>query len=155
MLLGGFELAERMLGFPVPVVVACTGHALAMGSFLLCSGDYRIGAEGEFKIQATRSQSASRCRYPRSPPAPPTHALRFDRAVGLAAMSARPTPSRGLARWVFAPDDVVTVAQEVAIVCRLDAAAHLGTKRRARADMLAAVHAGIEAEFARDPSPST
>src|SRR5262245_11938101 len=27
----GFELAERVLSFPAPVVVACTGHALAMG----------------------------------------------------------------------------------------------------------------------------
>src|SRR5215471_4063329 len=27
----GFELAERLLSFPVPVVIACTGHAIAMG----------------------------------------------------------------------------------------------------------------------------
>src|SRR5262249_36054499 len=40
----GFELAERILAFPTPVVVACTGHAIAMGAFLLLSGDYRVGA---------------------------------------------------------------------------------------------------------------
>src|SRR5215471_13701713 len=34
----GFELAARLLSFPAPVVVACTGHAIAMGAFLLLSG---------------------------------------------------------------------------------------------------------------------
>src|ERR1043166_7886315 len=33
--LTGFELAERILSFPAPVVIACTGHAIAMGVFLL------------------------------------------------------------------------------------------------------------------------
>jgi enoyl-CoA hydratase len=27
----------------MPVVSACTGHAVAMGAFLVLSGDYRIG----------------------------------------------------------------------------------------------------------------
>ena len=35
MVRGGFELAYRVLSFPLPVVVACTGHAIAMGTFLL------------------------------------------------------------------------------------------------------------------------
>ena len=50
MLSGGFELAARLLAFPTPVVIACNGHAMAMGAFLLLSGDYRIGCEGSFKI---------------------------------------------------------------------------------------------------------
>src|SRR3984885_912859 len=52
MLRAGFELAERVLAFPLPVTVACTGHAIAMGVFLLLSGDYRIGADGPYKITA-------------------------------------------------------------------------------------------------------
>ena len=52
MLKSGFELAERLLAFPLPVVLACTGHAITMGSFLVLSADYRIGAAGDFKIQA-------------------------------------------------------------------------------------------------------
>src|SRR5262250_1341187 len=52
MVRGGFELAERVLAFPMPVVVACTGHAVAMGVFLLLSGDYRLGAAGPYKITA-------------------------------------------------------------------------------------------------------
>ena len=52
MVRGGFELAARLLSFPAPVVIACTGHAIAMGSFLLLSADYRIGADGPYKITA-------------------------------------------------------------------------------------------------------
>ena len=52
MVRGGFELAYRVLSFPQPVVVACTGHAIAMGAFLLLSGDYRVGAAGPFKFVA-------------------------------------------------------------------------------------------------------
>ena len=58
----GFELAERILAFPAPVVVACTGHAIAMGAFLLLSGDYRVGAAGRTGSEPTRSRSVSRCR---------------------------------------------------------------------------------------------
>jgi enoyl-CoA hydratase len=52
MLTGGFELAERLMSSPRPVVMACTGHALAMGVFLLGCADYSIGTEGAFKIGA-------------------------------------------------------------------------------------------------------
>jgi len=52
MLRAGFELAARVLSFPKPVVVACSGHAIAMGVFLLLSGDYRVGAAGPYKITA-------------------------------------------------------------------------------------------------------
>ena len=47
---GGAELALRLYAFPLPVVIACTGHAIAMGAVLLLSGDTRLGAEGDFKI---------------------------------------------------------------------------------------------------------
>jgi enoyl-CoA hydratase len=40
----------RLYGFPLPVVVGCTGHALAAGAILLLASDCRIGAEGDFKI---------------------------------------------------------------------------------------------------------
>jgi len=33
----GFELSVRLLSFPAPVVVACTGHAIAMGAFLFAA----------------------------------------------------------------------------------------------------------------------
>ncbi|PKM31098.1 MAG: enoyl-CoA hydratase [Gammaproteobacteria bacterium HGW-Gammaproteobacteria-11] len=46
----GSTLARRMLSHPFPVVVACTGHAVAKGAFILLSADYRIGVEGPFKL---------------------------------------------------------------------------------------------------------
>jgi len=52
MLRAGFDLAERILRFRMPVVIACTGHAIAMGVFLLLCGDYRVGAAGPYKITA-------------------------------------------------------------------------------------------------------
>ena len=46
----GSTLARRLLAHPFPVIVACTGHAVAKGAFLLLSVDYRIGVEGAFSI---------------------------------------------------------------------------------------------------------
>jgi enoyl-CoA hydratase len=46
----GSQLSLRMLSFSKPIIVACSGHAIAKGGFLLLSADYRIGVEGDFKI---------------------------------------------------------------------------------------------------------
>lgn len=46
----GSTLARRLLSHPFPIVVACPGHAVAKGAFLLLSADYRIGVEGPFSI---------------------------------------------------------------------------------------------------------
>jgi len=46
----GSTLARRLLSHPFPVIVACPGHAVAKGAFLLLSADYRIGVEGPFHI---------------------------------------------------------------------------------------------------------
>lgn len=46
----GSKLSLRMLSFPTPIIIACNGHAIAKGAFLLLSADYRIGVEGDFKI---------------------------------------------------------------------------------------------------------
>ena len=46
----GAELLLRLYQSPLPVVAACTGHALAMGAVLLLGCDSRIGAAGDFKI---------------------------------------------------------------------------------------------------------
>ncbi len=46
----GAEMYMRLYGFKMPVVAACTGHALAGGALLLLASDTRIGAEGDFKI---------------------------------------------------------------------------------------------------------
>ncbi|KGS11215.1 MULTISPECIES: crotonase/enoyl-CoA hydratase family protein [Pseudomonas syringae group] len=46
----GSTLARRMLSHPFPIIVACPGHAVAKGAFLLLSADYRIGVAGPFSI---------------------------------------------------------------------------------------------------------
>ncbi|WP_426141966.1 crotonase/enoyl-CoA hydratase family protein [Pseudomonas sp. DWP3-1-2] len=46
----GSTLSRRLLSHPFPVVIACPGHAVAKGAFLLLSADYRIGVDGPFSI---------------------------------------------------------------------------------------------------------
>lgn len=51
----GAELLLRLYGGPLPVVAACTGHAIAMGTFILHACDTRIGASGAYKIGANEA----------------------------------------------------------------------------------------------------
>src|ERR1700758_5106117 len=85
MLAGGFELAARVLAFPKPVVMACTGPAIAMGSFLLLSGDHLVGSPSH-RVQA--NEVAIGLTMPGPAIAILKHRLTpaaFQRAVGLAA----------------------------------------------------------------------
>jgi len=149
MLRSGFELAQRLLSFPRPVVIACPGHAVAMGVFLLLSADYRLGAEGAHKITAnevaiglTMPETAVEICRQRLAPA------YFHRAV--------------INAEVFAPDEAVTAgfldrvvpASELQAVARdaaaqlatLNMGAHAATKLRARGQALNAISRAIEAD---------
>jgi enoyl-CoA hydratase len=53
----GFRLLSRVYSFPRPVIAASTGHAIALGAFLLCCADYRIGAQGNFIVQANETRN--------------------------------------------------------------------------------------------------
>ncbi len=46
----GGDLVRRLYGSSVPVVAACTGHALAAGALVLLGCDLRIGADIDCKI---------------------------------------------------------------------------------------------------------
>jgi enoyl-CoA hydratase len=46
----GAALYGAMVAAPIPVIVSCTGHALAGGALLLLSADYRIGRNGTFRL---------------------------------------------------------------------------------------------------------
>ena len=46
----GAALFHRLYSFPMPLIGACTGHAIAAGAFLLMCCDTRIGAAGKFNI---------------------------------------------------------------------------------------------------------
>jgi enoyl-CoA hydratase len=149
MLRSGFELAHRLLSFPMPIVAACSGHALAMGAFLLLSSDHRIGAEGAFKIGAnevaiglTMPRAAIQiCRQRLAT----TH---FDRSVINAEIYA---PGAAVAAGFFdevaAPEKLTASARETALrLAKLNLAAHAATKMRVRDAMLGALSRAIEAD---------
>jgi enoyl-CoA hydratase len=147
MVRGGFELAYRVLSFPQPVVVACTGHAIAMGAFLLLSGDYRVGAAGPFKFVAnevaiglTLPQAAVEVLRARLTPSA------FGRA---AILSETFTPDNAVESGFLdrvVPDwDVSANAREVAAaLSTLDRQAHAASKLRVRHDTLVALRAALE-----------
>lgn len=151
MLTMGFELAERLLTFPTPVVIACNGHALAMGMFLVLAGDYRIGAEGAHKIGANEVAigltmpffGVEICRQRLAP-------AHFNRAVINAEIY---TPTEAVAAGfldrVVPASDLQDVAQSAAAtLTKLNMAAHAATKLRARERTLRAIRAAIEADVA-------
>ena len=46
----GMELLKRLFLSPQPIILAVTGHAVAMGALLTLTADWRIGVSGEFRI---------------------------------------------------------------------------------------------------------
>ncbi len=52
----GAEMLLGLYGFPLPVVIACTGQALAAGALVLLCGDVRIGTRGAFKVGLNEMQ---------------------------------------------------------------------------------------------------
>ena len=152
MLRAGFELAYRVLSFPRPVIVACTGHAVAMGVFLLLSGDYRIGVAGaahkitanEVAIGLTMPQAGVEICRQRLTPA------HFNRAVILAEPFTPDTAvAAGFLDRVVPAADLLDVARTTAAqLAKLDLEAHAATKLRARGSALKALRAAIEADDA-------
>jgi enoyl-CoA hydratase len=152
MLRGGFELSHRLLSYPKPVVMACTGHAIAMGAFLLSSGDHRVAAHA-YNIQANEVAIGMTIPYA----ALEIMKLRLTRsayqqAAGLAKIFFGETAlAAGFIDEIVLPEMVLSRAEEAAReFAGLNQQAHAATKLRARADALKAIRAGIdglEAEF--------
>ena len=153
----GFELAERLLAFPAPVVAACTGHAIAMGAFLLLATDYRVGPAGEYRIGANEVAigitmpffGIEICRQRLAP-------AHFHRAV-INAEIYRPEDAvaAGFLDRVVPAGDVPAVAHAVASdLATLDIGVHTATKRRARDHALKAIRAAIEADDAAFGAPA-
>jgi enoyl-CoA hydratase len=147
MLRTGFELAERILSFPAPVVISCTGHAVAMGVFLLLSGDYRIGVAGPYKITANEvaigltlpGAAVEICRQRLSP-------AHFNRATVIAEVFApHDAVDAGFLDRVVAEAEIDDAAGMVAArLAQLDRAAHTATKLRVRKPALEAIHDAIQ-----------
>ena len=46
----GTDVMMNVYELPIPVVIGCTGHAIAGGALMLATADIRIGVDGPFKI---------------------------------------------------------------------------------------------------------
>ena len=146
----GATLAERVLSFPAPVVVACTGHAFPAGAFLLMAADARVGADGpyrlglnEVRIGLTLPWFAVVLARHRLTPA------HFDHAAVTGDMFDPPTAREaGLLDTLVPPDDVPRLALGVANgLCQLDRSAHAATKLRVRQSVLRELRDAIALEL--------
>ena len=155
MLSGGFELAIRLLSFPVPVIMAATGPAIAMGSFVMLCGDHRVGSPSsrfqanEVAIGMTLPVSAIEIMRSRL-----TRAA-FSRAVSMAAVfTGADAVSAGWVDEIAEDGNVLARAHDVATdaAAGLNVKAHRASKLKARRDAILAIQAGIDGlptEFAK------
>ncbi|MEI8159318.1 MAG: crotonase/enoyl-CoA hydratase family protein [Burkholderiales bacterium] len=142
----GSTLARRMLAHPQPLIVACPGHAVAKGAFLLLSADYRIGVEGPFtiglnevKIGMTMHHVGIAIAQDRlTKPA-------FQRAVINAEMfTPQGAVAAGFLDLVVAPEQLMAAAREVAQqMKKLNMTAHKNTKLKVRKTLLDTLDAAI------------
>lgn len=145
----GFELGYRMLSFPTPIVVACSGHAIAMGAFLLLAADYRLGADGPFRIGANEVAigitmprfGVEICRQRLAP-------AHFNRAVGLAEMyKPADAVAAGFLDRTVSPPELQDEAQKLAAdLAKLNMVVHAASKLRMREQALKAIRAAIDAD---------
>lgn len=150
MLKAGAEFAERIMKFPRPVVVACTGHCVAMGGFTILSADQRIGAQGRFKIMLNEVAigmtvpmfgiEIARLRLT------PSH---FNRAVITAEpFNPEQAVEAGFLDRVVPAADLLSEARNVAVAAsKLNMKAHAATKLRAREPAIRALRIAIETEL--------
>lgn len=139
MLRKGYGLPARILAYPRPVIVACNGHSLAMGVFMMLAGDYIIGSRGDFKIAA--NEVAIGMTMPRVAAAMLRHRLNpaaYQRGV---TVSEYFDPESALANGFFDRladvDSLKFEAQSVAEHCKnLDPLAHRVSKRRIRRSLI-------------------
>lgn len=152
LLRAGFETSYRLLAHPRPVVIACTGHAYAMGAFLLLSGDHRIGVAGadhritanEVAIGLTMPHTAieiCRQRLTRA---------HFERAVLLSEVFTPETAvAAGFLDELVAPGELLDAARaKASALLGLHLGALAATKARTRAATLEAMRQAIERDDA-------
>lgn len=142
----GSTLARRMLAHPFPIIVACPGHAVAKGAFLLLSADYRIGVTGAFQIglnevaigMTMHHVGIELARGRLTTPA-------FHRSVINAEMFAPEAAiNAGFLDQVVAPEALMDTAMATAkAMKKLNMRAHKQTKLKSRAELLATLDKSI------------
>jgi enoyl-CoA hydratase len=145
----GSLLARRMLSHPYPVVVACPGHAVAKGAFLLLSADYRVGVEGPFNIglnevrigMTMHQVGIAIARDRLTTPA-------FQRSVINAEMfNPQGALGAGFLDQVVPAEQLTAVAIQVALHLKgLNMSAHKKTKLKVRKALLETLDAAIEVD---------
>jgi enoyl-CoA hydratase len=150
MLRSGATLAGRILAFPAPVVVACSGHAFPAGAFLLMAADHRVGADGPYKLGLNEVRIGltlpwfaivlARHRLA------PSH---FDHAVVTGTMfDPLLACQAGLLDAVVAPEALSDAGLAAAEdLTGVDRRAHAATKLRARKKVLDELREAIETEL--------
>jgi enoyl-CoA hydratase len=146
----GGELVYRILSFPKPVLIACSGHAVAQGAFILLAGDVRIGVSGDRKIGLNEVAIGLTIPFygievarQRLSPSWFNHAC-----ITAALYDPETARTAGFLDQVVAPEELATVtALEARRLAALNTGAHAAVKLRVRKAALMAMRAGIDAEF--------
>ncbi len=145
----GGDFFVRCFASAVPVVAACTGHAVAAGALLLLSCDERVGAAGNFKIGLI--ETAKGMVLPRWAVELAEERL-SRRHLALATVGARmynPDDARdaGFLDEVAAPEQVLPRAIEAAKVwASLPRYAYAGQVKMNRGQRIEALRAAIDAD---------
>ena len=143
----GSSLARRLLSHPFPVVIACPGHAVAKGAFLLLSVDYRIGVEGPFSIGLNEVQIGMTMHHAGIELA--RERLRksaFHRSVINGEMfNPVSAVDAGFLDQVVKPEALLETAREVAgQLKKINMRAHKNTKLKVRKELLDTLDKAIE-----------
>jgi enoyl-CoA hydratase len=146
----GATLCARIADFPLPVLMACTGHAVAQGAFTLLAADVRLGAAGPFKlglnevvIGLTIPHYGVELARMRLTPSYFQHAT-----ITGAMYTPEEAVTAGFLDAIHPPHALLERAREEAQRLRkLNMQAHAGTKRRVRAPALALIRDSIDTEL--------
>ncbi|MFT5636342.1 MAG: enoyl-CoA hydratase [Cognaticolwellia sp.] len=147
----GSTLSRRMLSFQLPIIGACTGHAIAKGAFLLLSCDHRIGSLGQFKIGLnevaigmTMHQAGVEIARNRMPINYLTRSV-----INAELFSPEIAVLAGFLDTLVEPEQLMATAKALAThMLTLNMKAHHGTKLKERKNILAALDAAIELDSA-------
>jgi enoyl-CoA hydratase len=146
----GARFVARLLLEPIPVVAACTGHALAAGALVLLAADHRIGIAGDWRIglnevaigMALPVWAVELARY-RMP------AGQFDRILLGEIGGPDEACAAGFLDRVVAPDDLRSEATANATrLAALRTGAVAGTKERARTELARRMLEGLDDDLA-------
>lgn len=149
----GSKLSLRMLSFPQPIIIACNGHAVAKGAFLLLSVDYRIGVAGDFKIGLNEVAIGMTMHNAGIEIAKGRLSnVYMNRSVNNAEIySAKDAVTAGFLDTLVDENALMPTAIHVAnLFAKLDKKAHAETKLKVRKDQIRALNLAIEMDMAAE-----